>query len=91
MERLVPLIAEFKRAHPKVTLDVTLTERPVDLVADGYDLGVVVPYMLSSESAVVRLLERIPVIIVATPQYLQRAATPKHPSELANHLFVTMS
>lgn len=91
MERLVPLIAEFKRAHPKVTLDLTLTERPVDLVADGYDLGIVVPYMLTSETAVVRLLERIPFIIVATPQYLQRASTPKHPSELANHLFVAMS
>ncbi|WNC94843.1 LysR family transcriptional regulator [Paraburkholderia sp. FT54] len=91
MERLVPLIAEFKLAHPKVTLDVTLTERPIDLVADGYDLGVVVPNMLTSETAVVRLLERIRVVIVAAPQYLQRTSTPRHPSELTNHLFVTMS
>ena len=91
INRLVPLIAGFKRAHPKVTLDVTLTERPVDLVADGYDLGIVVPYMLTSETAVVRLLERIPVVIVATPQYLQASSTPKHPAELANHLFVAMS
>ncbi|MBN3761890.1 LysR family transcriptional regulator [Burkholderia sp. Ac-20365] len=91
MERLVPLIAEFKLAHPKITLDVTLTERPVDLVADGYDLGIVVPYMLTSETAVVRLLERIPVILVASPQYLQRTPAPNHPSELANHQFVAMS
>ncbi|RDJ99095.1 LysR family transcriptional regulator [Paraburkholderia lacunae] len=91
LNRLVPLIAGFKRAHPKVTLDVTLTERSVDLVADGYDLGIVVPYMLTSETAVVRLLERMPVVIVATPQYLQASSTPKHPSELATHLFVAMS
>ncbi|WP_109483660.1 LysR family transcriptional regulator [Paraburkholderia sp. C35] len=91
MERLVPLIAEFKRAHPKITLDVTLTERPVDLVADGYDLGIVVPYMLTSESAVVRLLERIPVILAASPQYLQRLPALSHPSELTNHQFVAMS
>jgi DNA-binding transcriptional LysR family regulator len=89
--RLVPLISGFKRNHPKVTLDVTLTERPVDLVADGYDLGIVIPYMLTSETAVVRLLERIPVVIVATPQYLRESGTPKHPSELADHHFVTMS
>ncbi|MFM0205861.1 LysR family transcriptional regulator [Paraburkholderia sediminicola] len=91
INRLVPLIAGFKRAHPKVALDVTLTERPVDLVADGYDLGIVVPYMVTSETTVVRLLERIPVVIVATPAYLQTASIPRHPSELANHHFVLMS
>ena len=91
INRLVPLIAGFKRAHPKVALDVTLTERPVDLVADGYDLGIVVPYMVTSETTVVRLLERIPLVIVATPAYLQTSAIPRHPSELANHHFVLMS
>lgn len=91
VNRLVPLIAGFKRAHPKVTLDVTLTERPVDLVADGYDLGIVVPYMLTSETTIVRLLERIPIVIVATPEYLQASSTPGHPSELADHLFVPIS
>ncbi|MCX4144836.1 MULTISPECIES: LysR family transcriptional regulator [Paraburkholderia] len=91
VSRLVPLIAGFKRAHPKVTLDVTLTERPVDLVGDGFDLGLVLPYMLTSETTVVRLLERIPVVIVATPQYLQTSSTPGDPSELAEHLFVPMS
>ncbi|WP_118184397.1 LysR family transcriptional regulator [Paraburkholderia phosphatilytica] len=91
MNRLVPLIARFKLAHPKVAIDVMLTERPVDLVAEGYDLGIVVPYMLTSETTVVRLLERIPVVIVATPQYLSRHAAPQHPSELTSHLFVAMS
>jgi DNA-binding transcriptional LysR family regulator len=91
ISRLVPLIAGFKRAHPKVALDVTLTERPVDLVADGYDLGIVVPYMVTSETTVVRLLERIPVVIVATPEYLQTSSIPRHPLELANHQFVLMS
>jgi DNA-binding transcriptional LysR family regulator len=91
VSRLVPLIAGFKRAHPKVSLDVTLTERPVDLVADGYDLGIVVPYMLTSETTVVRLLERIPVVIVATPEYLRAHSTPADPAELARHLFVPIS
>ncbi|TKC88642.1 LysR family transcriptional regulator [Trinickia terrae] len=91
LNRLVPLIASFKRAHPKVGLDVTLTERPVDLVADGFDLGIVLPYMLTAETTVVRLLARIPVVIVATPGYLQASSTPRHPSELADHVFVAMS
>ncbi|SAL24158.1 LysR family transcriptional regulator [Caballeronia udeis] len=91
VNRLVPLISTFKHKHPKVSLDVTLTERPVDLVADGYDLGVVLPFMLSSDTTVTRLLERIPLCIVAAPQYLQTHSRPRHPSELAEHTFVVMS
>jgi len=91
VNRLVPLISTFKHKHPKVSLDVTLTERPVDLVADGYDLGVVVPFMLNSDTTVTRLLERIPLCIVAAPQYLQTHSQPRHPSELAEHTFVVMS
>lgn len=91
VNRLVPLISTFKHKHPKVSLDVTLTERPVDLVADGYDLGVVVPFMLNSDTTVTRLLERIPLCIVAAPQYLQTHPRPRHPSELAEHTFVVMS
>lgn len=90
VNRLVPLISSFKHAHPKVGLDVMLTERPVDLVADGYDLGLVLPFMLNSESTVTRLLERIPLALVATPAYLEANSTPTHPSELAQHVFVTM-
>jgi DNA-binding transcriptional LysR family regulator len=91
VNRLVPLISTFKHKHPKVSLDVTLTERPIDLVADGYDLGVVVPFMLNSDTTVTRLLERIPLCIVAAPQYLQTHSRPLHPSELAEHTFVVMS
>ncbi len=89
--RLVPLISSFKRKYPRVDLDVTLTERPVDLVADGYDLGLVVPFMLSAETVVTRLLDRAPLIFVATPEYLKRHTLPRHPSELCNHTFVAMS
>jgi len=91
VNRLVPLISTFRHKHPQVSLDVTLTERPVDLVADGYDLGVVLPFMLSSDTTVTRLLERIPLCIVAAPQYLQTHSRPRHPSELAEHTFVVMS
>lgn len=91
VDRLVPLISTFRRKHSKVSLDVTLTERPVDLVADGFDLGVVLPFMLSSDTTVTRLLERIPFVIVATPAYLKAHSQPRHPSELTEHTFVTIS
>ena len=87
----MPLIAGFKVAHPKVRLDVTLTERPIDLVGEGYDIGIVVPYMLTNESTVVRLIERIPLVIVATPAYLRAHSRPVTPADLADHPFVPMS
>ncbi|WP_322105400.1 LysR family transcriptional regulator [Paraburkholderia sp. J41] len=90
VNRLVPLIASFKRAHPKVSLDVMLTERPVDLIADGYDLGLVLPFMLNNDSTVTRLLERIPLTLVTTPVYLAAHSTPQHPADLADHVFVPM-
>ena len=90
VNRLVPLIATFRRRYPLIGLDVTLTERPVDLVADGYDLGVVLPFMLTSDTTVTRLLERIPLVIVVTPGYLEGRQRPSHPSELAELEFVAM-
>jgi DNA-binding transcriptional LysR family regulator len=89
--RLVPLIASFKQKYSNVDLDVTLTERPVDLVADGYDLGIVVPFMLSTEMVITRLLDRVPLTIVASPEYLKRHSFPQHPSELTKHMFVAIS
>jgi len=91
VNRLVPLISTFKRKHPRVSLDVTLTERPVDLVADGFDLGIVLPFMLSTETVVTRLLERMSLVIVASPAYLKRHSRPTHPSDLADHTFVVFS
>ncbi|MGF6872805.1 LysR family transcriptional regulator [Paraburkholderia sp. MM5477-R1] len=91
VNRLVPLISTFKRKHPKISLDVTLTERPVDLVADGYDLGIVLPFMLSTDTTITRLLERMPLAIVVTPEYLRERTVPKHPAELVEHVFVAMS
>ena len=91
VNRLVPLISSFKLKHPKVSLDVTLTERPVDLVADGFDLGLVLPFMLSSDTVVTRLLERMPFAIVATPDYLKQHSRPTHPSELTEHMVVVLS
>ncbi|GAB2914519.1 LysR family transcriptional regulator [Paraburkholderia jirisanensis] len=90
VSRLVPLISSFRRHHPKVTLSVTLTERPVDLVRDGYDLGIVLPFMLESDRVITRPLERIPGALVATPDYILQKGMPCEPSDLTEHNLVGM-
>lgn len=70
-------------------LDVS-RDKPVDLTADGYDLGIVLPFMLATDLAVTRLLQRLPLVIVTTESYLSTRSRPRHPLDLVDHMFVTV-
>ncbi len=74
----------FRARHPQVTLDVTVSDRVVDLVDEGIDLAVRIA-QLPSSSLVCRKLSSTRVILCASPEYLRRAGTPAHPAELAQH------
>lgn len=87
---LAPLWPAFMALHPKVTLDVTLSDRLVDLVDEGYDLAVRIS-QLQSSSLVSRQLTSTRLVLCASPGYLQRHGTPTHPSELARHAVIAYS
>jgi DNA-binding transcriptional LysR family regulator len=87
---LAALWGEFKARHPNVTLDVTLSDRVVDLVDEGYDLAVRIA-RLPSSTLISRALSSTRMVVCASPQYLQRAGTPQHPSELARHAVLAYS
>jgi DNA-binding transcriptional LysR family regulator len=91
MNLLVPLIADFKEHFPSVHLDVTLTERPVDLIEDGFDLGILLPSMLTTDRAVTRLLTSVSVAVVSSPAYLTSHGHPRTPQDLAGLNFVAAS
>ncbi|MGF6770598.1 DNA-binding transcriptional LysR family regulator [Paraburkholderia sp. GAS199] len=87
---LVPLIAEFKKEFPAIHLDIALTERPVDLVEEGYDLGILLPFMLTTDKVITRLLTRIPVSLVSSPAYIAAQGAPVTPSDLEKYKFVAL-
>lgn len=87
---LAPLWPSFMALNPKVVLDVTLSDRVVDLVDEGYDLAVRIS-RLQTSSLVSRQLTSTRLILCASPQYLQRHGTPAHPSEIANHSVIAYS
>ena len=87
---LAPLWAEFLALHPKVTLDVTLTDRVVDLVEEGYDLAVRIA-LLPSSSLVSRQLTSTRLVLCATPAYLEARGVPGHPADLAHHSIIAYS
>jgi DNA-binding transcriptional LysR family regulator len=87
---LAPLWVEFMALHPKVTLDVTLADRMVDLVEEGFDLAVRIA-RLPSSSLVSRQLTSTRLVLCASPAYLRVRGTPTHPSELTGHDVLTYS
>jgi len=81
---IAPLLAEFGRRHPDVRLELSLSDRFVDLAAEGFDLAVRIG-ALSGASLSVRRLVRDPMVACAAPAYLERRGTPQHPTDLLAH------
>ena len=84
---LAPLWGEFLKLHPLVELDITLTDRVVDLVEEGFDLAVriVQAGRLPSSSLVARQLASDRMLLCASPGYLRSAPAITHPDDLARH------
>ncbi|QGT77767.1 LysR family transcriptional regulator [Guyparkeria halophila] len=81
---LQPAITAFMAAHSGVSFDLNLDDDEVDLVADGYDLGIRLA-SLPDSTLMARRLAPIRNLAVASPDYLARHGTPRHPADLADH------
>ena len=84
VQHLGPALAEFAAAHPKVERDISFDDRPVDLVAGGYDLAVRIG-ALKDSALVARRIAPVRKVPVASPAYLERRGTPQRPRDLAGH------
>jgi DNA-binding transcriptional LysR family regulator len=82
--QLAPLWPVFMTRHPQIKLDISLSDRVVDLVEEGYDLAVRIA-RLPSSSLVSRPLTSTRLILCTSPEYLRRHGHPAHPAELAQH------
>jgi DNA-binding transcriptional LysR family regulator len=87
---LAPLWPEFMELHPNVTLDVTLADRMVDLVEEGFDMAVRIA-RLPSSSLISRRIASTRMVLCASPVYLRQRGTPMHPTELAGHDVIAYS
>ena len=79
---VAPLVPRFRELHPDVTISLNLSDRVVDMAGEGYDCAVRVGDLPDSSLVSVRIADNRR-LCVATPAYLQRHGTPRHPSELA--------
>lgn len=84
-EILSPLVLEFLRRYPEMNVDLVTEGRLVDIVADGFDLGVRVADLVPSDMTTVRLGRSQRYAIVASPSYFGDHEKPRVPPDLLNH------
>ena len=84
VREIAPLIPQFLRNHPGMTIDLGLNDRHVDLIEEGWDLAVRIGDM-EDLSLVARKLAPCRTIVCAAPAYLEEKGTPGTVSELAVH------
>ena len=81
---VMPKVPAFLAAHPRVRLDVRLTDLPLNLVEEGLELGVRIGDLASS-TLIARAIGIVEHVVVATPAYLARHGEPRHATDLLQH------
>ncbi|HGH4676562.1 MULTISPECIES: LysR family transcriptional regulator [Enterobacter] len=82
---LPPLLARFSQQYPRVKVELNITNRNVDLIAEGFDLAIRLGQMPDS-GFVARKLQDAALLLVASPAYLQRMGMPQTLDELQQHM-----
>lgn len=89
--QLSRMLPEYVKTHPNVKLEVTLSDRAVDIVQHGYDVGIFTDFQKFDASMVVRQLAVSEVVVCASPEYVRRHGAPQHPEDLTNHVCLNLS
>lgn len=84
LHRLGPVIADYVQRHPKVKVDVSLSDRKVDLIEEGFDLAIRIG-TLKESGLIARKLGSEYSVLCASPAYLKQHGTPRTPKDLARH------
>lgn len=87
---IAPLLPDFFRAHPGISIDLHLSDAQVDLIGDGFDAAIRIA-SLPDSSLVARRLCDMPIHLVAAPAYLKERGRPRHPLQLAEHAGLSYS
>jgi DNA-binding transcriptional LysR family regulator len=81
---VAPILPEFLKAYPDVSIDLHLSDAMVDLIGEGFDAGLRIA-SLPDSSLIARRLCAMPRHTVAAPAYLKKYGRPTHPMHLAQH------
>lgn len=87
---LAPLLPRFLARHPRVTMDVRVEGRMVDIVSEGLDAGIRLIESIDRDMVHVRLSPPGRYVVAAAPSYLKRRGVPQKPTDLLQHDCICM-
>jgi LysR family transcriptional activator of dmlA len=82
--RIAPLVSRFAHAHPEVEVELQLTDRPISLVEEAYDLAIRFGELPDTRLSARKLMANRR-FLCASPKYLKKAGEPQTPEELHLH------
>lgn len=82
---LAPVLARFLQQYPDVHTELSLSDRFIDPIDEGFDVTIRIAQPTQAASLIVHELLPAPVILCAAPTYLAKRGMPTVPSELAQH------
>jgi DNA-binding transcriptional LysR family regulator len=85
-----PVLPTFRSRHPRVEVEVSVDERFVDIVAEGFDAGVRLSEAIERDMVQVRLTGPFRFVVVGAPSYLERCGVPERPEDLLHHECITL-
>ncbi|WP_315762534.1 LysR family transcriptional regulator [Sphingomonas sp. Y38-1Y] len=85
---LAPRLPSFLKAHPDISVEVVADDRPVDLVAGGFDAGIRLEESVERDMIAVPVGPPLLTAVVGTPDYLERHPPPATPADLDRHVCI---
>jgi DNA-binding transcriptional LysR family regulator len=89
LSHVMAAVADYAAQYPQVTVDMTLSDRVVELIDEGFDVAIrASPNGLKSSSLIARQIATAHLVLCASPAYLRRHGTPKTVADLARHNYL---
>jgi DNA-binding transcriptional LysR family regulator len=90
MAVIAPALAEFRRLHPQLQVDLVINDQVSDLIAERFDLAIRIGWLRDSSLRAARL-GSFRQLVMATPGHIAEHGLPRRPEELATHPWIAMS
>ncbi|MGF6957254.1 DNA-binding transcriptional LysR family regulator [Paraburkholderia youngii] len=89
LNHVMAAVADYAEQYPQVTVDMTLSDRVVELIDEGFDVAIrASPGGLKSSSLIARQIATAHLVLCASPAYLRKHGTPKRVADLARHNYL---
>jgi DNA-binding transcriptional LysR family regulator len=88
MRKLGPVLSAYRSEYPDVTIDLSLADRPVDLIEEEFDLGILAARHVTGQTLVTRHMASTDYYTCASPEYLAAHGAPSCPEDLEQHAYL---